>query len=76
MAIRRFSYFFFFIIGTALIVIGTLPSVFAYPYSDGPNSGPSNTGELALMISYEGWKWFLIIGLVLSVFSLLKIRKQ
>ncbi|MGO4495682.1 hypothetical protein AB4114_07210 [Paenibacillus sp. 2RAB27] len=76
MVMRRFSYFFFFIIGTALIVMGALPSVFAFPYSDGPNSGPSNTWELALMISYDGWIWFLVIGLVLSVFSLLKIRRQ
>jgi hypothetical protein len=59
------------IIGAALIVLGAIPSIFAYPYSDGPNSGPSNTWELTLMIAYEGWIWFLIIGLVLSVFSLL-----
>ncbi|CAN7742569.1 hypothetical protein [Paenibacillus sp. LjRoot56] len=76
MAKRRVSYFFFFIIGMALILIGVLPSVSAYPYSDGPNSGPSNTWELALMISYEGWIWFLIIGLALLIFSLLKIRRQ
>ncbi|MDQ0888805.1 hypothetical protein QFZ81_003893 [Paenibacillus sp. V4I9] len=63
------------IIGAVLIVFGAFPSIFAYPYSDGPNSGPTNTWELTLMIAYEGWMWFLIIGLVLSVFSLLKLRR-
>lgn len=63
------------IIGLALIVFGAIPSIYAYPYSNVPNSGPSNTWELTLMIAYEGWIWFLIIGLVLSVFSLLKLRR-
>ena len=63
------------IIGLALIVLGAIPSIFTYPYSNGPNSGPSNIWELNLMIAYEGWICFLIFGLVLSVVSLLKLRR-
>ncbi|KRE40930.1 hypothetical protein ASG81_16975 [Paenibacillus sp. Soil522] len=75
MSLKAISYF-SLIIGTALIFYGALPSVFAYPYSDDPNSGPSNIWELTLMISYKGWIWLLIIGLVLSVFSVLKLRRK
>lgn len=71
---KRVSLYFIFIFGMALLVIGVIP-VFAYPYNDGPNSGPSNTWEILLMISNEGWVWFNIIGLALSVFSLRKIRR-
>jgi hypothetical protein len=72
---KGISLYFSLIIGLALIVSAAIPSVFTYPYSDGPNSGPSNPWELFLMISYEGWLWFLIIGLVLTVISLLKLRR-
>ncbi len=76
MSLKAISFYFFLIIGMALIIYGAIPSVFAYPYSDDSNSGPSNIWQLTLMISYEGWIWFLIIGLVLSVFSVLKLRRK
>jgi hypothetical protein len=66
------------ILGAIGTIIGILPFIFAYPYSDGPNSGPSNVWELILMISYEGKGWYLILGialLLLSMFSLFKQRK-
>lgn len=51
------------IAGVTSTVIAILPFFFAYPYSDGPNSGPSNLWELILMISYEGQKWYLLAGI-------------
>ncbi|ANE45596.1 hypothetical protein SY83_03980 [Paenibacillus swuensis] len=63
------------IMGASLIFLGAIPSIFAYPYNDGLNSGPSNTWELTLMIAYESWIWFLTIGFVLTIFSLLKLQR-
>jgi hypothetical protein len=66
------------ILGAIVTIIGILPFTFAFPYSDGPNSGPSNVWELILMISCEGKGWYLILGialLLLSMFSLFKQRK-
>ena len=37
------------IIGLALSIFGAIPSIFAYPYSNGPNSGPSNAWEVSLI---------------------------
>jgi LPXTG-motif cell wall-anchored protein len=64
------------ILGAIVTIIGILPFMFAYPYSDGPNSGPSNVWELILIISYEGWGWYLIIGIVLLLFSSFSLFKQ
>ncbi|KQU21876.1 MULTISPECIES: hypothetical protein [Peribacillus] len=64
------------VLGTIVTIIGILPFMLAYPYSDGPNSGPSNVWELILMISYEGQRGYLIIGIVLLLFSSLSLFKQ
>jgi len=58
------------IIGALFTVLGMLPLIYSYPYSDGPNSGPSNNWELILMISYEGWGWYLSIGIILFLLSM------
>lgn len=61
-----------------LMFLGILPFIFTYPFSEGPNSGPSNLWELILMISYEGKEWYLMTGfalLILFAFSLLKLRQ-
>lgn len=66
------------IFGAIGTIIGILPFIFAYPFSDGPNSSPSNKWELILMISYEGKGSYLILGialLLISIFSLFKQRK-
>jgi hypothetical protein len=64
------------ILGATSIVIGILPFVFAYPYSEGPNSGPSNGWELILMLSYEEQLWYLLIGITLSFISVSPLFKQ
>ncbi|RKD24463.1 hypothetical protein BEP19_08735 [Ammoniphilus oxalaticus] len=51
--------------GAIVTLFGLLPFIFAYPYSDGPHSGPSNLWELALMVAYEGKGWYLLIGIAL-----------
>lgn len=61
---------FLLILGVTATFIGILPFIFAYPYSDGPNSGPLNMWELITIISYEGWVWFLVIGIVLFILSI------
>ncbi|UOE95782.1 hypothetical protein [Alkalihalobacillus sp. LMS39] len=61
-----------------LTFLGIIPFLFNYPISDGPNSGPANSWELILMISYGGMGWYLLIGLglfILTVFLVLKQRK-
>lgn len=60
--------------GSSLVVTAAIPLIFAYPYSNDPNSGPSNTWEFIRMIAYESWILFLIIGLGLLVASILGLR--
>jgi hypothetical protein len=64
------------ILGVIGTIIGILPFTIGYPYSDGPNSGPSNYWELVLMISYEGRGLYLIIGFALLLISLFSLYKQ
>jgi hypothetical protein len=48
-----------------------VPYVNAFPYSDGPYSGPKNFLELVVMISYDAKGWCLFSGIFISLFSLL-----
>lgn len=66
---KRISVF-LLILGLLAMFIGILPFIFAYPYSDGPNSGPLNVWELIIMTSYDGWGWYLVIGIVLFILSI------
>lgn len=75
MALKRAFYFFSLIIGIVFIALGVLPVIFYHPYNDEPNSGPASFWELILIISYEQWILFLIVGLILSLFPALKLRK-
>lgn len=75
MALKRAVYFLSLIIGIMFIAFGALPAIFGYPYSDEPNSGPASFWELILIISYEQWILFLIVGLILSLFNVLQLRK-
>lgn len=56
---------FILVIGLLSTIMGSLPFYFAYPFSNGPNSGPANGWELILMLSYEGQTWYLLGGTVL-----------
>jgi hypothetical protein len=65
------------IVGVILTIMGILPFLFAYPYCNFcPNSGPSNGWELILMLSYEGQKWYLLVGIVFLLISGLSYFKQ
>ncbi|MCR2820477.1 hypothetical protein [Lederbergia panacisoli] len=64
------------VLGAFITIIGVLPYIFSYPYSDGPNSGPSNNWELILIISYEKQFWCLLIGIALLLFSFFPLLKQ
>ncbi|KOY17408.1 hypothetical protein AMS66_06410 [Paenibacillus xylanivorans] len=75
MTLKRTVYFLSLIIGIVFIALGVLPAIFAYPFSDEPNSGPASFWELILIISYEQWILFLIVGLILSLFNVLQLRK-
>lgn len=75
MTLKRAVYFLSLIIGIVFIALGVLPAIFAYPFSDEPNSGPASFWELILIISYEQWILFLIVGLILSLFNVLQLRK-
>lgn len=75
MTMKKAIYFLSLIIGIVFIAFGVLPAIFAYPYSDEPNSGPASFWELILIISYEQWILFLIVGLILSLFPAIKLRK-
>lgn len=67
----------FLILGAIISFLGMLPFIFAYPVChDCPNSGPSNTWELILMLSYDGKGWALLIGVVLLLFSVYLLAKQ
>ncbi|QLG41233.1 MULTISPECIES: hypothetical protein [Paenibacillus] len=72
---KKAIYFLSLTIGIVFIALGVIPAIFAYPYSDEPNSGPASFWELILIISYEQWILFLIVGLILSLFPALKLRK-
>jgi hypothetical protein len=73
-AMRVIACYISLLIGASLVVTAAIPFIFAYPSNDGPNSGPSSTWELIRMIAYESWILFLIIGLGLSVASILGLR--
>ncbi|SEA31568.1 hypothetical protein SAMN03159332_1120 [Paenibacillus sp. 276b] len=75
MTLKRAVYFLSLIIGIIFIALGVIPAIFDYPYSDEPNSGPASFWELILIISYAQWILFLIVGLILSLFPALKLRK-
>lgn len=75
MTMKKAIYFLSLIIGIVFIALGVLPAVFDHPYNDEPNSGPASFWELILIISYEQWILFLIVGLILSLFPALKLRK-
>ncbi|WP_440118963.1 hypothetical protein [Paenibacillus sp. QZ-Y1] len=72
---KRVVYSLSLIIGIVFIALGVIPAIFAYPYSDEPNSGPASLWELIIIFSYEQWVLFLIVGLILSLFLVLKLRK-
>ncbi|PIH61078.1 hypothetical protein CS562_01245 [Paenibacillus sp. LK1] len=75
MALKRAVYFLSLIIGIVFTALGVLTAIFDHPYNDEPNSGPASFWELILIISYEQWILFLIVGLILSLFPALKQRK-
>ncbi len=56
-------------LGTALIVFGLLPVAYAYPYSNGPDSGPRNYWELMLMIAYHNGTASVVIGILLLLLA-------
>jgi len=77
MSMKGVARFLSFIIGIAFILLGAIPACFEYPYSDGPNSGPTNSWDLILIIAHEQWPIFLFIGFIFClffVFLLLKAR--
>lgn len=74
--LRNIVFTFLLIIGALFLFIASIPLFNAYPYSDGPNSGPSSTWDLIRMISYQSWALFLIIGLVFLISSVLGLRKR
>jgi len=76
MTMKKAIYFLFLIIGIIFIVLGVIPAIFDYPYSDEPNSGPASLWELILIMSNEQWILFLIVGLILSLFNVLPLRKK
>ena len=57
------------VLGGSITLIGIVPFVFIYPYSNGPNSGPTNGWELLLMISYDVKLLSLIVGMLLLLTS-------
>lgn len=61
--------------GLIITVFGLLPFIFAFPFSNSSDSGPSNLWQLILMISYEGKGWYLILGIALLSISLIKLKK-
>ncbi|HBU81626.1 MAG TPA: hypothetical protein DEF35_08315 [Paenibacillus sp.] len=75
MSLKRAVYFLSLIIGIVFVALGVIPAIFAYPYSAGPNSGPVGFWELILITSYEQWTVFLIVGMILSLFLILKRQR-
>ncbi|GIO08583.1 hypothetical protein [Brevibacillus reuszeri] len=71
---RKVTFLSSLLFGALLVFIAAIPLVFSYPYSDGPNSGPSNAWELVRMIAYDSWALFLISGLVLLIASIWGLR--
>ena len=72
--IRKIAFLSSLLIGTLLVFLASIPIFYAYPYSDGSNSGPLNTWELVRMIAYDSWALFLSIGVVLSIASVLGLK--
>lgn len=64
------------LIGALVLYIASIPLFYAYPYSRGPNSGPSNSWELIRMMAYESWGLFLFIGLVFIIISVLGLSRK
>jgi len=60
--------------GVIIILFGTLSFIFAYPYNESANSGPSNVWELLLIISYEGKGWYLCTGFLVLTLSFFKLK--
>ena len=78
MSIKGASRFLSLIIGIVFILLGAIPVYFDYPFSKGPNSGPTNLRDLILIIAHEQWPLFLLFGFIFClffVFLLLKARK-
>lgn len=73
---RNIMYLFFLLIGVLVLYIASIPLLFAYPFSDGPNSGPSNTWELMRMMAYESWGLFLFIGMAFIIISVLGLSRK
>lgn len=66
-----------FTIGVIVTIIGVLSCIFTYPYNNtSPNSGPANEWELILIISHEGKKLYLIVGITLMLLSILSFFRQ
>lgn len=63
------------IFGVFLTLFGGLPFIITYPFSDGPNAGPSNFWELVQMVAYEGQVWYLTIGIIILVLSVVFLSK-
>ncbi|MBD3919364.1 hypothetical protein H8B09_11415 [Paenibacillus sp. PR3] len=76
MFLRQAVYLLSVLIGILFIGIGTLPALFAYPFSDGPNSGPSSMWDLILMIAYEQWMFMLPLGIILFLGPIISVIKQ
>lgn len=66
----------FLIFGLIITLFGLLPFIFAFPFSNSHDSGPSNLWQLTLMISYEGKGLYLILGIALLSISLIKLKKN
>ncbi|OUS70432.1 hypothetical protein B1748_28480 [Paenibacillus sp. MY03] len=63
------------LLGIWLVLVAAMPLVFSYPYSSGSNSGPRNTWELIVMISYDSWGWFLMIGIAFIAYVALRQKR-
>lgn len=66
----------FLVIGIIFICLGVLPWLVAYPYSDGPGSGPQNLWETIVMTAYDGQVLLLILGVLLVIGELFLLYKQ
>lgn len=64
------------ILGILFSILGTLPFFFSYPYNYGPNSGPNNTWELILTISYQNQWLYIGVGLFIMLLSMYYIFKH
>jgi|GEM_PF-1397577 hypothetical protein len=76
MFIRQAFYTLSVLFGILFIGIGILPALFAYPFSDGPNAGPSSIWDLILMIAHEQWMFMLPLGGMLFLGPFISVIKQ